>query len=166
MDGGAGWPEALQAGAAIVQAVLLPIALYFAYRTVSEASGARREEADRFRAEQEDDRKRRRAEAAKARQADLERRLENVVRSVMTVEDLRYSSKAGSEAAYFNLPVARRRLETAIIATGMDLPKTSLLVQEKPGGFHSESEAADALAELSESLRIFATAARAPFEGE
>jgi hypothetical protein len=154
----------VQSAAAVIQAGLLPLAIYFAYRTVSEARAGRREEAARFHAEQDEDRKRRRAEADKARQADLEQRLARVVERVLELEELRLETLAGG-LSYLTLPIARRRLDAAVIATGRELPKTRALIKEG-GALHAEGEVNEAFSELSESLSILGVAARLPFEGE
>lgn len=150
---------------AALQSVLLLASVVTAYFTVREARSARREDAGQFAEQRESDRRRLRAENEKARQSDREARLREVVERIADYEDLRTLAMSGDQGALMRAGPRKLRLQTAIIATGRDLPATQkYLAASNPFAYLAFLQ--PALDELHESLRIHATVSLIPFEGE
>jgi hypothetical protein len=157
--------DQLIVGAAVAQVVLLLLSLVITYLTVREGRAARKDEHERFIEMRVSEQRRLRAESSKARLAEREARIRQVVDSIADYEELRNEAMGGSPGALLRAGSLRVRLQTAIIATGRDLPDTMAYLNASDP-FADPETIQPALDELQESLRIYAVSSHIPFEGE
>jgi hypothetical protein len=150
---------------AVFQSILLFAGLVVAYLTVREARAARQDDATQFAEQRKSERRRTRAESEKARLADREARLRQLIDVIADYEDNRASALGGDTGAMIRAGPLKLRLQTALIATGRDLPNTSAYI-EASNPFPALELLDPAREEIQESLRVYATASLVPFEGE
>jgi hypothetical protein len=159
------WSQWIGVGVSAVQVVLLAVSLYFTRETVRDAHMGHRDEAARFGRRRESERRRLQASAEKERQAEREARLRALVDAIADYEELRSDAQSGNQSAELRAGARKVRLQTALIATGRELEhSTAYIAACNPWPpLHLIDPA---LEEIQRSLRIYATAAHLPFEGE